>query len=289
MIRKFFRIFCIPLATIIAVILGMLVLLWYRDFSTVKITFFDVGQGDATLISQGNTQILIDGGRSGTVLLERLGRAVPFWDRYIEAVVATHPDEDHIGGLPEMLDAYRAGVIIRTGVISETAAFRALKEREEKQSLRIIDALSGVTLRFSGGTLETIHPLAPLEATRVTDTNATSIVMKLTLDSGKTFLFTGDLPSTQEALLSVEHIDVLKVGHHGSKNSSSNAFLDTLQPKDAILSVGANNRYGHPAPETLDRLKSHHASILRTDTQGNIEYRCSPKKESDCVVSTGKR
>lgn len=273
----------------IAVMLGGMIWLWKIDFDATKVVFMDVGQGDAILISQGSNQILIDGGRSGKILLERLGEQMPFWDHHIEAVVATHPDEDHIGGLVDAVNAYDVGVFLDTKMKSETSVYEALQEAKSSRDVEGKEVFSGLSIKFPDGVLvETLYPSESFGNSRSKDTNATSIVMKLTTASGKTFLFTGDLPSDREPLIDSGHVDILKAGHHGSKSSSSDEFLRRISPKDVILSVGLKNRYGHPAPEVIERFRNISARIFRTDTQGTISYLCPAAEESECVVTTAK-
>lgn len=290
MFQQSFRYLIGLFLAVLACVFSGTIWFWYRDFSDTKVMFLDVGQGDAILISQGSNQVLIDGGRSGKVLLERLSEYLPFWDRSLEAVVATHPDEDHIGGLVELVDTYHIGMFLDTRMKSDTETYRALQEAKQRNHLENREVFAGLSIRFPlGGTIETVFPHRSFADSGSKDTNATSIVMKLTTVSGKTFLFTGDLPSEEEPSVDAGHIDVLKAGHHGSKYSSSDGFLERVSPHDAILSVGAKNRYGHPAPETLDRLGNHHVeNLFRTDTQGTIVYHCPSEKDADCVVTTGK-
>lgn len=290
MFKKSFKYIVVLFLIAVAGVLGSMLWLWKSDFDATKVVFLDVGQGDAILISQGSNQMLIDGGRSGKVLLERLGEYMPFWDSQIETVVATHPDEDHIGGLVDAVDTYRVGVFLDTKMKSETAVYKALQEAKLSRNVEDREVFSGLSVTFpDGGKIETLYPHESFTDSRSKDTNATSIVMKLTAASGKTFLFTGDLPSEQEPMIDTAgHIDVLKAGHHGSKYSSLNEFLERLKPKDTILSVGLKNRYGHPSPETLDRLENIHARIFRTDTQGTISYLCPPAEGNECTVTTAK-
>lgn len=290
MFQQSFRYLIGLFLTALACVFGGVIWFWYQDFADTKVIFLDVGQGDAILISQGSNQVLIDGGRSGKVLLERLSEYLPFWDRSLEAVVATHPDEDHIGGLVELVDTYHIGMFLDTRMKSDTETYRALQEAKQRNHLENREVFAGLSIRFPlGGILETVFPHRSFADSDSKDTNATSIVMRLTTVSGKAFLFTGDLPSEEESSVDAGHIDVLKAGHHGSKYSSSDGFLERISPYDAVFSVGAKNRYGHPAPETLDRLRNHHVeNLFRTDTQGTIVYRCPSEKDADCVVATGK-
>ena len=263
-------------------LIGIGGVLWqYSDTDTVRVRFLDVGQGDAILVSQGTNQILIDGGRDPKVLLSQLGRALPFWDRDIEAVILTHPDEDHIGGFLGLKDRYRVGRWLTTGATTDTATWQRLSEQIQP----VMEVRKDTTITL--GKDETLTLLWPLigVALDVKDTNASSIVARLDLGGKKTFLLTGDLPSKQELEVAVKPTEVLKAGHHGSKYSTSDEWLDRVQPQDAILSVGAQNRYGHPAADTLERLAAHHAIIYRTDRQGTITYTCQQNEER-CQVLT---
>ncbi len=243
-----------------------------------EITFLDVGEGDAILISQGAHQILIDGGRDGRDLLYRLGRHVPFWDRRIEVVIATHPDADHIGGLVTLMRTYRIGQVLTTGAESDTdisrlfrkAADQSAPDRQEK-------IFRGAIIRLPrGGEIVAEYPLAPVEG-MPENTNASSLVLRFTY--GETsFLLTGDLPQEEAALPGEQPVTVLKVSHHGSKYSTSDAFLDLVQPKEAVISVG-ENKYGHPGVEVLERLARRGTAIYRTDLDGDVTYTC---REEQC-------
>ena len=273
------------IVAILFVLLSYVLWSGMKSFSETRIIFFDVGQGDAIFISQGSNQVLIDGGRSGQVILERLGQYMPMWDRTLEMVVATHPDEDHIGGLIDVMKHYHVGTLVKTNVENKTGAYFALVEYARKSDVLVVDAYSGLKVRFSDGSeLFTMHPFTTLPQADVKDTNATSIVMKLTVKE-ESFLFTGDLPSTEEIKMNIGHIDVLKVGHHGSKSSSSDEFLKNLTSKQAIISVGKENRYGHPAPDVLNRLRNNHIEIFRTDELGSIVYHCLNEGNQKCFMT----
>ena len=249
-----------------------------------EVVFLNVGQGDAILLIQGSHQVLIDGGRSGRELLGRLGRHIPFWDRQIELVIATHPDADHIGGLPALLRTYRVLQVLTTGGESETETSRLFQEATR-------DELGGPPLRVfrgtevtlpDGGVLSIEYPLAPIDGVVPDgDTNEGSIVARFTY--GETsFLLTGDLPREETVLPDEAPVTVLKVAHHGSKHSSSATFLNQIRPKEAVISVGENS-YGHPDPGVLGRLQALGTIIRRTDLSGDITYRCTDQKQ--CVYA----
>lgn len=262
------------------------VIIFYSQKNDLEVVFFDVGQGDAILILQGSNQILIDGGKDGKVLLQKLGKYIPFWDRNIEIIIATHPDQDHIGGLPSVLGAYKINSVLETKMTSDSEIYKKLEEDIAKNDIEKIEARRNVTIKFPNGAIvEILHPFDSVENASTKDTNASSVAMKLTIGENK-FLFTGDLPTEQEQELIAKNVDVnagiLKIAHHGSKYSTSDAFLDAVKPQDAIISVGKNNSYGHPNQEVLQRLLAHKTRILRTDEAGDIVYRCA-NAEAQCM------
>ncbi len=270
-----------------ALLLGVqLFLMWKYDQETT-ISFLAVGQGDAILIQSGHEQVLIDGGRDGSVLLAALGEKIPFYDRTIEVVIATHPDADHIGGFPMLFERYQIGQFIETGfsqiettekTTDDLILLRRALERFGIQ--RDIPGRAGVILHLRhGGSLEILYP-RKLPLARDLSSNEGSIVTRFTF--GKTdFLFTGDLPHEEEFLPMVQPVEVLKAAHHGSASSTSDAWLDLVRPKEVILSVGENN-YGHPASQVLERFAQRQITSLRTDEDGSITYVCMVDQES-CV------
>lgn len=259
---------------------------WQSAHET-RVVFLDVGQGDAILISQGGNQILIDGGRSGTLLLSRLSRYVPFWDRTIETVVATHPDSDHIGGFPDLLSRYRVEVFLSTSAESTSEIFGLLRDRlsEGSDPPERIEAMNGVSVTLpDAGVLRVLYPDGTLPPG--TESNAGSVVSRFSY--GETdFLLTGDLPDEESHLTDVPESEILKLSHHGSKHSSSERFLSLVRPEEAVVSVGKNS-YGHPSQEALDRAALAGAMIRRTDRSGDIVYRCSVA-HGGCVFSGSTR
>lgn len=246
---------------------------WMVTFrETTTITFLNVGEGDAILIMQGSNQILIDGGRSGKELLARIGRHVPFWDRTLETVIATHPDADHIGGFPALFAAYRVKQFLYTGAENDTETSLLVQRALEIYHIQTQVIFRGGSIRFPyGGELTVEYPFTPLPK-ETKDTNSGSIVTRF-LYGGTQFLFTGDLPHEESVLPDPQTADILKVAHHGSKYSTSAEFLDRLHPREAVISVGKNS-YGHPSPDVIGRLTERGIIVRRTDTEGDIQYLC---------------
>lgn len=264
------------LALIFFTVLLAVFIFWLEKYQeTTAVTFLDVGEGDAILISQGQSQILIDGGRSGKELLSRLGRHMPFWDRTVEVVIATHPDADHIGGFAGLLSVYHIEEFLYTGAESKTETFTLLRKALGENALEPQKIFRGSSIKLPrGGELVVAYPLSVLTAEGAeTKTNEGSIVARFTYGATQ-ILLTGDLPSEETVLPEIRTVDILKVAHHGSRYSTSALFLEKLQPKEAVISVG-KNMYGHPSPDVLERLKEQGAVIRRTDTEGDIRYRCT--------------
>lgn len=256
------------------------ILFYLSTYSVTKVTFLDVGQGDAILISQGNNQILIDGGPDGTILMEKLGKEIPFWDREIELVITTHPDKDHIDGLVDVIKNYKVDNFWQGKNTHNTDIYQALqKELQNSPETKVYNPFAGAKINFpKGGELKILYPFDDkLVEGSDDDTNLASITATFKI-ADQVFYFDGDLPSEKEdELTNLEDVTVLKVGHHGSKNSTDNFFLNEVSPKDAVFSVGANNRYKHPSEEVLKEMEDIHARIFRTDKNGTVTYECSEK------------
>ncbi len=203
-------------------------ILFYISNSTLtKVTFLDVGQGDAILISQGNNQILIDGGPDGTVLLEELGKVIPFWDRQIELVIATHPDKDHIDGLVDVLKTYKVSHFWQGKNVHNTDVFQALqRELQNSSETEVRNIFAGTKAKFpKGGEFKIIYPFVDkIVEGSDKDVNLSSIVSTFEIGD-EIFYFGGDLSSEKEdELTGLENVTVLKAGHHGSNKSSSTFF-----------------------------------------------------------------
>lgn len=269
--------------TILASIAGFI---WYAVFSfdlekDLRVTFFDVGQGDAIFIeSPAGAQMLVDGGPSNRVV-SKLGRAMPFWDRSIDVVVLTHPDKDHITGFLSVLERYDVAMILWTGVLHSIAQYEKWKELIREEGAEIVIARAGQRVDLGGGVFfDVFAPLERVDGVSVPHINDTNIVGILRY--GETsFLLTGDAEKATEYKLLLEapslDVDVLKVGHHGSKTSSLEQFVEAASPEIAVIQVGENNRYGHPNQDVLDRLAAAGAEIFRNDTDGDIIIRSDGK------------
>ncbi len=264
--------FLIFILSIISLILAGIIL--YEKSQKLKIVFLDVGQGDAILIEKGSNQILIDGGATEQRELAELGKYIPFWDRNIEIVMATHPDQDHIGGLLGVLKNYTVSEVIDNSAHSDSLVYASYQKIIEEKKIERLRGSEGMNIKLDDMLLAILYP-GPDLVDNPKDTNADSLVAKLTYHKNS-FLFTGDFPTEEDAKIFASGEDlsatVLKVAHHGSKYATSEEFLDKVKPREAVISVGKNNRYGHPAQEAIDRLKARGIIIKRTDELGDIAY-----------------
>lgn len=242
----------------------------------LAVHFIDVGQGDSILVQAPTGEsLLIDAGENGsgdtvTQYIDQYG------DETLEYVIATHPHSDHIDSLDEVIDAHTVQNIIMPRLTQSntptTSAYRNLLTSVKKSGAKVIAAKPGFTFSIGKG-LCTV--LAPIEQTD--DLNNLSVVLRL--DWGDTsFLFTGDAESVEEkTILKSKYADyldtdVLKMGHHGSRTSSSSAFLKAVTPDYCVISCGVGNDYGHPHKETMQKLEKLDVDILRTDTMGSVRF-----------------
>lgn len=245
-----------------------------REILTVA--FLDVGQGDSVFIESPNgIQLLIDGGSNASVL-RALSEVTPFYDRSIDVLLATHADQDHIGGLSDVLSRFAVATVIQGGTTSDTSAYRAFERGtdNERADSRIVHA--GDMVILDEGRNIVLDILFPDRDASGFETNTGSIVARLSYGE-VCFIFTGDSPIAVERYLIDVYSDslrcaVLKVGHHGSKTSSSLEFVTVVSPKYSVISAGKDNKYGHPHSEVLDIFNDAHAEVLRTDELGTITF-----------------
>ncbi|MFA6552816.1 MAG: ComEC/Rec2 family competence protein [Patescibacteria group bacterium] len=239
----------------------------------LRVVFFDVGQGDAALIRTPSHQnILIDAGPDTTVLSE-LGQVLPFYDRHIDLVLLTHCHADHEGGLAAVLERYGVGQVIWSGVGDGSPGCLAWQDAAQRKNIPVNIVFAGKKYSFGTVTMDILYPISYDSVAGAKDLNETSVVSRLVYQN-VSFLFTGDAPQDVEKIVLQQRIDigsdVLKVGHHGSRYSSSPEFLQAVYPEYAVVSVGAGNSYGHPHLSTMKRLEHIGSMILRTDVGGDI-------------------
>ncbi|MED4226490.1 ComEC/Rec2 family competence protein [Neobacillus cucumis] len=239
------------------------------DEKLLKVYYFDVGQGDSIYIkTPAGEDVLIDGGNNdkGEDVVRYL-KSLHVSD--LEAVIATHPDADHIGGLDTVLQSIKVKAVYTPKIINTTQTYEDFLIAVKNAGLKLKEAKAGVNLGLKDVDAKFVAPVKNYG----NEMNDWSAVAKLTYGENS-FLFTGDAPIRSEEDMIVTHqdlqADVLKVGHHGASTSTSQSFLDAVKPKYAVISVGQGNRYGHPTDEVLTRLKQNGIQIFRTDKMQTI-------------------
>ncbi len=241
----------------------------------LSVAFLDVGQGDAIFIeTPDGVQILIDGGPDSSVL-RQLPKQMPFLDRSINMVLATHSDKDHIAGLVAVLQRYKVKTLIHTNNKNDTAVARAFDQASNNEGALIYNASAGQ--QFQLGASTTLLILSPAGNPEEWESNTASIVAQLKYGEVE-FLLTGDASLNIEEYVGKTYgtlieSEVLKLGHHGSRTSTADLFLDAVTPEYAIVSAGKNNRYGHPHQEVLDKLSSRNIKVLNTAAEGTILFK----------------
>jgi len=271
---------------LLLILSGLLLAVFQFPDNNLHIIACNVGQGDAILVTLGNTQILTDGGPDKSVV-DCLGKFMPFWDREIELVISTHPDSDHSTGLVTVLQGYKVDKILINPIDPGTHVYKALVSEVGGRGVAVINPVSGMQLGVGLIHLDILNPTADLfdglDTTNggdklskyedVKDTNLYSIVYRL---SFKNFsgIFAGDAQPKVLNNLAAEypnlHAEYIKIPHHGSVNGLTEDFLKAVMPKIALISVG-KNQWGFPKPEILEMLGKYNVETLRTDTKGDIE------------------
>ena len=241
----------------------------------LKVYLFDVGQGDSVFIETPNgNQVLIDGGPDNTVL-QKLGEVMPFYDKDIDMLMVSHPHADHIVGLIEVLNRYEVKSIIEAKESYNSAEFRAWQEAVKDENANEVEAIVYKIIDLGNDvTLTILHPFESVTGDNPKNLHDDVVVAMLKYGELEVML-TGDMETKVERRLIMEGYDldsdILKVGHHGSKTSTSEEFLSAVSPEVAVIQVGAKNRYGHPSPDILKRLEDYGIKYYRNDIDGDVE------------------
>lgn len=248
----------------------------------LRVHYFDIGQGDASLIqTPGGKNILIDGGPGENIMLP-LSQALSWHDNTIDLMILTHPHDDHVAGLIPVLKKYQVRQILYTGVIHNSPSYlEFLKTIKNKNiSLKIIDRAQKINLD-EDCFLEIVYPRENLAGQTVLNLNDSSIVARLVYGNNS-FLFMGDAEvEVEEELIELNidlSADIIQVGHHGSNTSSSWKFIDYVKPKIAIISAGKDNKFGHPSLRVIRRYERFGTKIYRTDIDSAISFRADGKE-----------
>jgi competence protein ComEC len=244
-----------------------------RDLNTSTLISLSVQNGDATLIKSKGSVILVDTGTSDDVV-ESVRRHLGFFERTIDVLVLTHPDRDHIGGTLGILKSYTIKQIILTGVREpEDVLYQEILHEIKRLDIPVTKGVYGTNIKHTAIELEIIWPLEELWGVEVKDANYHSIVLQGKVGDSN-ILLTGDIDIKAEQQLLranlLEDVDILKVGHHGSKTSTHPIFLTNTKPEIGIISSGINNPFGHPHPIVIDNLQEKGVKIRQTALEGDI-------------------
>ena len=241
----------------------------------IEISFLDVGQGDATLIRSGTTEILIDGGPSREKLISQIEKHIPFFDRTIEAIVITHPDFDHYAGFIEVLNRFTVDAIYTTGITRDTKTYQAFLALAHEKKIPFFRVELGSEVEIAGvADLHILYPFEDVSDYEGRDVNGRSIVMLLDIANIEILMMGDAEGDVEEQLITqgvLQDVEILKVGHHGASAGTTIPFLKASLPEIAVISAGKDNRYGHPKSDVLERLSG--ISTLRTDVYGTITVR----------------
>ncbi len=242
-------------------------------FQKSIIAFYDIGQGDAIHIRTKNGfDMLIDAGPGAQTLSQKLASDMPWFDNTIEVLMPTHFDADHIGGFAQVLDSYKVSEVILNDQVPETETAKKLLQKIQDKHIPTKHVTEGEILQLSNGIVATFYNT---QVDAKAPSNDHSLVVRLTSPKNS-FLLTGDLEQPGEQKLLDERAfvqaNILKAGHHGSKSSTSDPFLDAVDPHEAVLSFGEGNRYGHPHQEIVEKFLKRNIILRKTAEEGDVVY-----------------
>lgn len=235
---------------------------------TLKVSYIDVGQADSILVQQGTSSMLIDAGTNEAS--EKVKNYIASQGvTKLDYVVGTHPHEDHIGGLDVAINSFQVGTVYMPKITNTTKTFTDVVKAIKNKGLQAVSPKAGETFKLGEASCTVLAP----NSSKYEDLNNYSIVIKVTFGNNS-FMFDGDAEDVSEKEMLSKGFDVkadvLKVGHHGSSSSTTEGFLNAVNPKYAVISVGKGNTYGHPHESTMNRLKAHNIAVYRTDECGTI-------------------
>lgn len=244
-----------------------------------SVVVLDIGQGDAIVVTTPHgRRVLVDGGPN-RIVLSRLGERVPLWSNRVDAVISSHLDADHIGGLDDVLERFRVGTVFSSGAVHQTETTKDFFAQISSHALPYYQLSQGERWEWDGVAFDVLYPAGVTVGSDPAQSNSAAIVLKVTANN-RCAVLTADIDASDEAALLAYarekqislDCDLLKVAHHGSKSASSTEFLQAVTPQTAVISVGKNS-YGHPTQEALDRLEKTGATILRTDQNGTVTWK----------------
>lgn len=266
--KKYFGIISVAIA--VALALGSA---WLKMPSTLELHVLDIGQGDAILLrTETGENILIDGGPGNTVL-EELGEVLSPFDRRLDLVILTHPHEDHVAGLVPVLQRFDVGEVMLSAPDYSNEAYQVFMQEIERQDIPYSFADNDKDFVFGELKLDVLFPFEPFTGDNMDNVNNASSVIRASWHDASILLMGDAEMEVEAALLSAGadlEADILKAGHHGSKSSGTEAFLEAVGAELMLISCGVGNDYGHPHEETLEKAADLGIDVRRTDLEGRI-------------------